>query len=166
LKLRSQLPLNKSAKGAEMAKAKSMPEAVLKSASRSVSMPDVGERAQAFWSAQGAAADRIQTFFEGWCDRRREAAAEAADCCAQMFSGAGDVSAVPQAWSALMSGSMERFRQDLLEQAALSAQLASDMTGVFSPAADRPRKKRIAVETGKAEGGADAHAHSTSKDVH
>nr|NIR60251.1 hypothetical protein [Gammaproteobacteria bacterium] len=41
---------------------------------------DAGARAQAFWSAQSAAAEHVQSFTEGWCERRRDGAA----CCARI----------------------------------------------------------------------------------
>jgi hypothetical protein len=134
-----------------MTKAKSVPETILDAMSSTVSMPDVGERAQAFWSAQGLAADHIQAFVDGWYDRRREAAAAAADCCAQLFSSGGDFSAAPQAWTEWMTGSVERLRQDVQEQASLSAQLASDMAGAFSLNGAKPHKRRAHAELSRTE---------------
>lgn len=148
-----------------MTKAKSMPETILGAMNGTVSMPEVGERAQAFWSAQSEAANHIQAFVDGWYERRRQAAAEAADCCAQLFGAGGDLSAVPRVWTDWMTGSMERLRQDVQEQVALSTRLAGDMTGVLSLNGEKPHKQRAHAGAAKTDDRAERGARSGSSDI-
>jgi hypothetical protein len=107
-----------------MYKSKSAPGALQSVMSNPFAFSDVGARAQAFWKAQGDVAQHVQQYADEWCERRRAAAVAAADCCASLFSG-GDLSATPKAWSNWVTGSLERLRADVQEQAALTTRLAS-----------------------------------------
>jgi hypothetical protein len=104
-------------------------------------MSDAADRAAAFWAAQGAALERTRGFFDAWCVRRQDAAAAAADCCAVMSNG-GDLAAASKVWTAWVSGSMERLREDLQAQTTLATELASEMTGAFSPNGKKPARRK------------------------
>jgi hypothetical protein len=146
--------------GDEMTKSKNQADALLDVMKNPFATEDASARAQTFWNAQAAAAEHMQSFIDGWFERRREAAAAAAECCGRMFNS-GDPSATPAALTEWASGAVERLRTDAQEQAALATQLASDMAGALSmDAAAKPPKERARTEDAKGE---PANGASTSR---
>jgi hypothetical protein len=135
-----------------MTKAKSIQATLFEMMGNPLAFFEAGERAQAFWSAQAAAAKHIQGFIDDWCERRLQGAAAAAECCARMVDDGGDLS-VARAWTDWLTGVVERLRQDAQYQAALSAQLLSDAARSLLPAASprpsasprRGRRRRTLV---------------------
>lgn len=147
-----------------MSKSKTQPGGLQDVMANPFAAPDVGARAQALWSAQGAAFEHMRDFLDGWYARRRDAAASAAECCTQLMSEGGDLSSAARVWTAWASGSMERLRDDVHAQTALATQIASEMTGAFSAnGATKHHRRKAPAEPAPESNG--ARAKSLSADV-
>lgn len=130
-----------------MTKSKSQPGGLPDAMTNPFAVADLAGRAQALWSAQGAALEHMRSFFDGWYARRREAAASAADCCMQMTGNSADLPAAARVWSEWASDEMERLREDLSAQTALATGIVADVAGGFSAnGAAHPRRRKAHAE--------------------
>ena len=123
-------------------------------------LPDVGARTEAFWSAQAEAAEHVRKFVDGWWERRHDAAASAAECCAKLFSNGADPSASADAWSAWARETLERLSEDAKAQTALAGTLAADAVRALGAKADGSPS-----HGGKGGKSATARAGGSSEDV-
>ncbi len=78
----------------------------------------IGEQTERFWKSEDAFVEDMQDFFEGWCERRHDAAKTAIDFGKLMENGV-DNTEVMEAWSELCSKAMQRFSDDVQAQSEL-----------------------------------------------
>lgn len=125
-------------------------------------MPEAGALFESYWRAQAAAAEHVQQYLDEWCERRREAAEEAAECCAHVFGAGTDVAAATQALTDWTAGEVQRLREDASEQMKLASSLAGRAMSTFAENAGA----REAQKGGKKHAGrSSAASEAESEDV-
>ena len=115
-------------------------DAMMNGASGANALPEVGKRMEAYWRAQAAAAEHMQSFFDHWCERRREAAEAAAECCARVFDGGGDIAAATEALTRWSQDEVDRLGKDANDQAEFAATIAGDAMNAMSNGSGKPAK--------------------------
>ncbi len=86
----------------------------------------IGEQTERFWHAEEEFVDELQQYFDGWCNRRKDAAHLAIEFGKTLESGAENGEIV-KAWSDLWTSAMTRFNEDAQAQLKLTQKFVSTM---------------------------------------